>query len=141
MLLSLIALGVAQPCTRAELPRSLAGWSKTGRTLDTRHALTLVPRQGQVATHVRIRRAGVFGIALDREGWIDIAPARGGKLRSVSENGGPRCSGIWKIVRYRLRPGSYRVTVRSVQGQRAKLMLVHGDLPARGERARRAAFN
>lgn len=128
MLLSMLALTMAAaPCTRAELPRSLAGWARGGTTLDTGHAMSLAPRGGRFATEVRIRKGGVFGIAIDREGWIDVAPAGGRKLRMVSENHGPRCSGIAKIVRYRLRPGSYRVTVEKLQGPRAKLMLVHGE--------------
>jgi hypothetical protein len=127
MLLSVIALTmVAAPCTRIELPRALAGWAKSGRTLDTRNAVTLAPRGGRIETEVRIRSEGVFGIALDREGWIDVAPAGGRKLRMVSESRGPRCSGIRKIVRYRLEPGSYRVTVDKLEGTRAKMMLVHG---------------
>jgi hypothetical protein len=128
MLLSVIALTMAvAPCTRAELPRSLAGWTNNGRTLDTRHAVTLAPRGGRIETALRIRTEGVFGIALDRDGWIDIAPSGGRKLRMVSENRGPRCSGIRKIVRYRLKPGSYRVSVGRLQGPRAKLMLVRGE--------------
>jgi len=127
MLLSVIALTMAAaPCARAELPPPLAGWTKNGRALDTRNAVTLAPRGGRIETGVRIRSEGVFGIALDREGWIDVAPAGGRKLRMVSESRGPRCSGIRKIVRYRLRPGSYRVTVARLQGARAKMMLVHG---------------
>jgi len=133
MLLSMIALTMAiAPCTRTEVPRSLAGWTRNGPGLDTRHAVTIAPRAGRIATTVRIRREGVFGIALDREGWIDVAPAGGRVLRMVSESRGPRCSGIRKIVRYRLRPGNYRVTVDKLQGVRAKLMLVHGTFaPAR----------
>jgi uncharacterized protein YfaP (DUF2135 family) len=134
MLLSMIALSMAAAqCSRAELPRPLAGWTRSGRTLDTRHAVTLPARSGRVETGIRIRSEGVFGIALDREGWIDVAPQGGGKLRVVSESRGPRCSGIAKIVRYRLKPGSYRVTVVKLQGTRAKLMLVHGGI-ARGRR-------
>jgi hypothetical protein len=127
MLLSVIALTMAAaPCTRTELPPALVGWTKNGRTLDTRNAVTLAPRGGRIETEVRIRSEGVFGIALDRDGWIDVAPARGRKLRMISESRGPRCSGIQKIVRYRLSPGSYRVTVDKLRGPRAKMMLVHG---------------
>jgi hypothetical protein len=125
MILSMIALTMAAaPCT---LPPALSGWTRTGPGLDTRHAVTLKPRQGRVETQVRIRKAGTFGIAIDREGWVDLATAGGKPLRMVSESRGPRCSSIRKIVRYRLEPGSYRVTVERLRGERAKLMLVRGE--------------
>ena len=127
MVLAVMALAMAaQQCTRVELPRALSNWIRLGPGLDTRHATLLRAQGGRAEARVMIRKAGVFGIAIDREGWIDLAPARGKPLRMASENQGPRCSGIRKIVRYRLRPGAYRVTVGKLQGDRAKLMLVHG---------------
>lgn len=128
----MLALAMAPPqCTRQEsdLPRGLAGWVRNGEGLDTRHATTLRSRDGRIETRVTIRKPGVFGFAIDRDGWIDVAPARGRPLRMVSENRGPRCSTIRKIVRFRLRAGDYRVTVGKLSGERARLMLVHG--PAR----------
>ena len=130
MLLTALALTIAMPqqCRSydARLPRSLAGWTRAGRGLDTGHAVTLdAGRDGQLATTVRIRKAGTFGIAIDRDGWIDIAPGRGGPLRMASESRGPACSTIRKIVRYKLRPGTYRVTVNRLKATRARLMLVH----------------
>lgn len=129
MFLSVLALALAAPpCT---LPRELAGWTRAGEGLDTRHATLLQPRAGRIEAMVTIRKAGMFGIALDQPGWVDIAPAKGKPLRMVSENRGPRCSGIRKIVRYRLQPGAYRVTVAKLDARRARLMLVRGGLPAR----------
>ena len=43
----------------------------------------------------------------------------------ASESRGPACSTIRKIVRYKLRPGTYRVTVNRLKASRARLMLVH----------------
>ena len=127
MFLSVLALAMAAPpCT---LPRELAGWTRASEGLDTRHATLLDPKAGRIETMVTIRKAGVFGIALDREGWIDISAVKGKKLRMVSQNRGPRCSTIRKIVRYRLQPGAYLVTVAKLDAKRVRLMLVHG-LPA-----------
>ncbi|WP_066800082.1 hypothetical protein [Sphingomonas soli] len=136
MLLSVLALALAAPpCT---LPRELAGWSRTGQGLDTRHATTRAPRGGRVETQVTIRKAGTFGIAINGDGWIDVAPERGKPLRMVAENRGPRCSGISKIVRYRLQPGTYRVTISKLGERRARVMLVHGARPDGFARRRRS---
>lgn len=128
MLLTALALIMAPQACRtpnADLPRPLAGWTRPGRGLDTRHA-TILPagKDRVISTRVTIRRPGTFGIAIDRDGWIDVAPPRGRPLRMVSEAGGPRCSTIRKIVRYKLRPGTYRVSVTRLKADRARLMLV-----------------
>ena len=129
MLLSALVLSLAMPPCRTydtALPRPLAGWTRSGRTLDTGHAVTLdAGRDHRLGTTVRIRRAGTFGIALDRDGWVDVSAGRAKPLRMAREARGPRCSTIRKIVYYRLRPGNYRVTVSRLKANRAKLMLVH----------------
>lgn len=109
----------------ANLPRELQGWKRAGRGLDTGHAVTLnAGRDNALNTSVTIRRAGTYGIALDQAGWIDVAPARGKALESSAHGHGPQCSTIRKIVRYRLQPGTYRVSVNKLKGNRARLMLV-----------------
>ncbi|WP_404336822.1 hypothetical protein AB2M62_00330 [Sphingomonas sp. MMS12-HWE2-04] len=127
MILAALALSFAtQQCRTYDvaLPRPLAGWNRVGRGLDTGHAVIVSGRRGTVSAAVRIRKAGSFGIAVDREGWIDVAPAGARPLRMASEARGPRCSTIRKIVRYNLRPGTYRVSVNRLRGDRARLMLV-----------------
>ncbi|AJP73977.1 hypothetical protein TS85_22485 [Sphingomonas hengshuiensis] len=121
-----LAAAAPPPCTTrdAALPRALAGWTRAGRGLDTGHTVTLPVRRGAATTIVRIRKAGLFGIAADRDGWIDIAPARGKPLSLDSEPRVPACSTIKKIVRFRLRPGSYRVSVAKLKADRVRLMLV-----------------
>lgn len=115
-----------QRCTTrdAALPRALAGWTRSGSGLDTGHAVALPVRGGTAATRVRIRKAGLFGIAADRDGWIDMTPPGGKPLRLDSEPRVPACSSIAKIVRFRLRPGSYRVSVARLKAERVRLMLV-----------------
>ena len=129
MLLTALVLTLTAPqqCRSYDvrLPRALAGMARSGSGLDTGHAVTLdAGRDGRLVTSVRIRKAGSFGIAIDRDGWIDVAPATGRPLRMTAESRGPRCSTIRKIVRYRLRPGTYRVTVNRLKATRARLMLV-----------------
>lgn len=109
----------------ANLPRAVQGWKRTGRGLDTGHAVTLnAGRDRALNTSVTIRRAGTYGIALDQAGWIDVAPGRGKALKSSAHGHGPRCSTMRKIVRYRLQPGTYRVSLTKLKEARARLMLV-----------------
>ena len=130
ILTTALALGMAAQgrCAALDtrLPRPLAGWTRDGRWLDTGHAVTLPVRGGGVETRVTIRKAGTVGIAIDRAGWIDAFAAGSPRaLRMASERRGPRCSTIHKILYYRMRPGTYRVTVNRLKGGRARLMLTH----------------
>lgn len=134
MILMALAIGLAAPdaaqgrCTALDtrLPRGFAGWMRDGRGLDTGHAVTLPARGGTVETRITIRKPGMVGIAIDQDGWIDAFPSAGKRaLRMASERRGPRCSTIRKILYYRMRPGTYRVTVNRLKGGRAKLMLTH----------------
>ncbi len=130
MFLTALALTMAASCRTYDtaLPRPLAGWTRLGRTLDTGRAVTLAAGRGKAAaTNVRIRKAGVFGIAVDQDGWVDLHQGRGKALKMASENRGPACSTIRKVIRYRLKPGTYRVEVRQLQAPRVKLMLVAGE--------------
>jgi len=127
MFLTALALTMATPCRALDtaLPRPLVGWTRHGRTLDTGHAVTRVAGRGKaVSTSVRIRKAGLFGVAVDQDGWVDLFRGGGRALDMASESRGPACSTIRKIVRYRLRPGVYRVEVRQLKALRVKLMLV-----------------
>jgi hypothetical protein len=130
ILMTALALGMAAQgrCTALDtrLPRPLAGWTREGRGLDTGHAAVLPVRGGSVEAQIAIRKAGTVGIAIDRAGWIDAFAAGSPRaLRMASERRGPRCSTIHKILYYRMRPGTYRVTVNRLKGGRAKLMLTH----------------
>jgi hypothetical protein len=127
MILTAIALTLAAPACQkydADLPHPLAGWTRAGADFDTGHAVTLPARSGSAGTTVRIRKAGTYGIALDQPGWIDVAPAKGKPLESAAHGHGPDCSTIRKIVRYRLQPGTYRIAVSRLKGNRARMMLV-----------------
>lgn len=130
MILTALAIGMAAQgrCTALDtrLPRPFASWTRDGRGLDTGHAVTLPARGGAVETRITIRKPGRVGIAIDQDGWIDAFAGSGKRaLRMASESRGPRCSTIRKILYYRMRPGTYRVTVNRLKGGRAKLMLTH----------------
>ncbi|RUN75668.1 hypothetical protein EJC47_15055 [Sphingomonas sp. TF3] len=55
---------------------------------------------------VTVRRAGTYRVALGTGAWIDLVRART-SLTSVAHEHGPACSGIRKIVDFKLRPGRY----------------------------------
>ncbi|WP_026009052.1 hypothetical protein ACNFJ7_12105 [Sphingomonas sp. HT-1] len=116
-------------CTAADaaLPPPLAGWARQGEGLDTRHAFTLPTRNGAAETRVTIRKAGIFGIATDQPGWVDVTRSTGRRLRMVSRDPARPCAKIEKIVYYRLAPGIYRVSIGRLQAARVKLMLVRGE--------------
>jgi hypothetical protein len=129
MFVTMLALAAAaQPCRSydSQLPRPLAGWLRSGQGLDTGHAVTLPAPRGRLETRVVIRKPGQIGIAIDRDGWVELYPGSAGKpLAMAATARGPRCSTIRKIIAYRVRPGTYRVAVNRLKGGRAKLMLVH----------------
>lgn len=126
MLILIAGLAMTVPqCT--ELPRALAGWERSGDGLDTRHATTIAARNGGAETQVTIRKAGIFGIAADQPGWIDLRRGNGRPLRMAARAPGPACAKIDKIVYYQLQPGTYRVTIGKLRKPQVKLMLVYGD--------------
>lgn len=127
----------------ASLPAALTGWTAPGDeltpgkavSLDTVDAATLkgVPagaKPGKAASIAfKVSAAGVYGIALDQPGWIDVLPgaAGGTALTSVKHGHGPECSTIRKIVRFKLDPGAYRLYVTGLAQPKAKVMLVTGE--------------
>lgn len=145
MLLEAAALMLAQtaPCTAtdAALPAPLSAWTTPGRgnpdNLATPVVLKAMPSEqvrglpagarpgGAAALDFRIDAAGLYGIALDQPGRIDVIPAAGGvPLQSVKHGHGPACSTIRKIVRFDLQPGRYRLALTGLTRPQAKLMLV-----------------
>lgn len=129
ILIAFALAAAAAPCKTYDtsLPRDLAGWTRLGRTLDTGHAVLLPGRRKAAETSVTIRKGGTFGIAVDQQAWVDVYRGRGKPLAMASESRGPACSTIRKIVRYKLAPGTYRVTVTNMTADRARLMLVHQE--------------
>lgn len=55
-----------------------------------------------------VTAAGTYRIALGGRAWIDLVQS-GTPLVSSAHGHGPACSGIHKIVDFRLEPGSYAV--------------------------------
>jgi hypothetical protein len=144
----LLALLLAQtaaapaPCAKLDtaLPPALAGWTrapvellKPGTWMDlptgdpgglNGMVKTDKPGKAAIAPFV-IDKPGIYGIATDQGGWIDIFPMAGGDaLKSVAHGHGPECSTIRKIVRFDFKPGIYRLTITGLTAPKVKAMLV-----------------
>jgi hypothetical protein len=58
----------------------------------------------------QIETAGVYRVAIDSAAWLDIL-SDGKALESVNHGRGPDCTGIRKMVDFRLEPGIYLMQV------------------------------
>ncbi|MBT2187824.1 homogentisate 1,2-dioxygenase [Sphingobium nicotianae] len=129
--------GAACPASSAALPPELASWKtpnaltaatdgaaasaaglEIGQAVDLALAPTpsvtyaLRPERpggsvssgGVAAFHVV--KAGVYRVAIDSAAWLDVV-SDGKSLESISHGHGPDCSGVRKMVDFRLDPGVY----------------------------------
>lgn len=70
-----------------------------------------------------IARAGTYRIALSGPAWIDVV--RSGKASvSVAHAHGPACSGIRKLVDYRLTPGRHDLQIAGSRAASVRVMVV-----------------
>jgi len=121
------------------LPSALAGWTATGERLVEGQAVTLQGsaeptqpggRPGLGATIAfSVPMNGVYGIALDQAGWIQVEPVMdqgpGRPIASVGHEHGPACSSIRKIVRFTLNAGTYySLSLSGLQNPAARVMLI-----------------
>lgn len=113
----------------ASLPAAYAAWKTPGESFEPGKAVELQATGGTTTIGFRIGKAGVYGIALDQKGWIDVTPgAAGGEpLKPVSHREGDSCWSIRKIVRFQLDPGLYRLTLGKLAGPKARVMLIAGE--------------
>lgn len=64
---------------------------------------------------LEIATAGTYRIALSGKAWIDVV-RDGAPLVSTEHQHGPPCSGVAKIVAFRLDPGRYTVQLSEADG-------------------------
>lgn len=69
-----------------------------------------------------VARAGVYRVALDSGVWIDVI-ADGARLESVAHGHGPDCSGIRKMVDFRLEPGTYLLEIAGSGAPSLRVMI------------------
>jgi len=135
-MLFLAALLLAQaspaPCTTAidaSLPAAYAAWASPGQTLSPGKAVALQADGGAATIGFHIATAGIYDIALDQKGWIDVYPGTSGgeALKPASHREGDPCWSIRKIVRFQLTPGDYRLSITKLAQPAARTMLIAGE--------------
>lgn len=110
------------------LPPAYAAWKTPGTDLAPGKAASFKAENGSATATFHIASAGIYSIALDQKGWIDVAPAAGGEaLKPVSHREGNSCWSIRKVVRFQLAPGDYRLSLTKLAEPSAKVMLVAGE--------------
>lgn len=143
----------ACPATPATLPAELSAWTSPrqtaagtdgasaaavglviGQALDL--ALASTPdiaypvrpeRPGGSVSHggiasFRVETAGVYRVAIDSAAWLDLV-ADGKHLDSVNHGHGPDCSGIRKMVDFRLEPGDYLLQLAGNGAPRLRVLV------------------
>ena len=69
-----------------------------------------------------ITRAGTYRVALGSAAWVDLVAA-GKVVQSVAHGHGPACTGIRKIVEFRLPRGRYTIVVSGNLEMRTQLLV------------------
>ncbi|MEH3036841.1 MAG: homogentisate 1,2-dioxygenase [Sphingomonas adhaesiva] len=73
----------------------------------------------------QVARAGTYRVALGEAAWIDVIRA-GRALPSTAHGHGPMCSGIRKIVDFRLTPGRYVLQIAGTPAASVPVMIARG---------------
>ncbi|MFS0735614.1 homogentisate 1,2-dioxygenase [Sphingomonas sp. 1P06PA] len=139
------------PATPAPPPPEFAGWPKpVAQTAGTQPAgapqlapgravdLALHPsaklrfaampgKPGDAGTsggiaQIDVKRAAVYRVALAGPAWIDMVRA-GKPVASIAHGHGPACSGIRKLVDFRLEPGRYNLQIAGSPASRVRVMI------------------
>jgi hypothetical protein len=145
------------PATPASVPAELAGWAAAQPLAAARDpqglpAAALTPgkavdltlgqtsglayamrpeRPGDPVSHggmaqLKVAKAGHYRVAIDSAAWLDLV-AGGKGLESVAHSHGPACSGIRKMVDFRLEPGDYVLQIAGNGSARVRVMVM--ELP------------
>jgi hypothetical protein len=75
------------------------------------------------ALRLSIARAGVYQVGLSNGAWIDLI-ARGKALASAAHGHGPLCTGLRKIVDFRLARGTYTLQLAAMPEATTRVMVV-----------------
>ena len=77
-----------------------------------------VPEAGSYAglAMFQVVQPGTYRVALGHKAWIDVVRGRAG-MPSSAHMMGPRCTGVAKLVDFRLRPGRYVLQLTGAPAQ------------------------
>jgi hypothetical protein len=75
---------------------------------------------------VAVERAGTLVVALDKGAWIDLV-RDGAAVASAGHGHGPACSGIRKMVEYKVTPGRYLLQISGAPDPIIQAMAVLHD--------------
>jgi hypothetical protein len=96
--------------SRARLPIGQAARLTLVQTPEVRYPLRPEKPGGSVSygglVQIDVREAGTYRLALDSAAWIDVVRDKQA-VTSSAHGHGPHCTGIRKMVDFRLTPGSY----------------------------------
>lgn len=70
----------------------------------------------------KIGAAGTYQVAISDRSWIDVVGSKG-PVTSIGHGHGPACSGITKIVRFKLSSGEYRLQLSGSTEPEAKVLI------------------
>ncbi len=71
---------------------------------------------------IAVVTAGTYEVSLGSAAWIDVTTADA-VLASTGHGHGPACSGIRKIVRFDLQPGTYDVRLSRSESDKAQVLV------------------
>ena len=137
---------------RAAIPAGLSGWSEQipvtagtkngdGATLSLGQAATVTLHRGSTLTLApapakppapdsfggtlafSIAQAGTYRVALGGSAWVDIL-RDGKRMISTAHDHGPKCTGIAKIVDFKLDPGTYVVQLSNAKSNAIAALVV-----------------
>lgn len=145
---------------RVAIPPEFAGWSEripvtaggaprtapvltvgraTDLTLLATEEFTPVVQPGKMAdVHTsggiamfQVTHAGTYRVALGSGAWIEVIQARK-SLTSTAHGHGPMCTGIRKIVDFRLKPGRYVLQLSGSPTPVIPVLIVHAPAARHG---------
>lgn len=70
----------------------------------------------------KIDAAGTYQVGISDRSWIDVVGSKG-PVTSIGHGHGPACSGITKIVRFKLSPGDYTLQLSGSTEPEAKVLI------------------
>lgn len=140
------------PRDASQIPQVLEGWRSPAQLTSARQGIgptILIGKAYEVALHpdaelklpnlpgpikdrvgrggtmnFSVARAGIYHVALSSGVWVDIV-RHGKALGSLAHGHGPACSGVAKVVDFKLERGRYTLTLDGSEKERTSVLLAY----------------